>query len=234
MVPRRNVIVGGLLAPVACLATGADAAVLLARAKKSYLGLKTYQDEGSVTYPLLFSDQEVTFKTAFVRPGMLRFEWSSGHPFPPLRFLVTRSAIVSDGQRIYTWVKYPGKSAVERNERSLADAVAGATGVSSGSAHVIATMLMDDLWGDEPFGDSILNVSSPVHNGRQSIEGVMCDKIRGVNGRGDIVDLWLGAEDSLVRRMERHARVRYIEVRRRIIVNANIERSRFSAPSTSS
>jgi hypothetical protein len=233
MVLRRSLMLGSLLAPVASLASGADAATLLARAKQRYFGLKTYQDEGSVRYPLLFSDQEVTFKTAFVRPGLFRFEWSSGHPFPPLRFLVTRSVIVSDGQRIYTWTKYPGKSAAERNERSLADAVAGATGVSSRAAHVIATMLMEDLWGDEPFGDSILNVSSPAYIGRENVEEVMCDRIRGADWRGDAVDLWLGAEDSLVRRTERQARARHIEVRNRIIVNANIERSRFSAPSTS-
>ena len=235
MVLRRNLLVAGLLAPVGRLARGADAAALLARASQRYAGLNTYQDEGSVRFPLLpTSEQEITFKTAYVRPDLFRFQWSSGHPFPPLRHMVTRHVIGSDGQRAYSWVKYPGKPEQERTEESLGNAVAGATGVSMGSAHASATLLVDMLWKDQPFGGSILNVSSAVHIGTESVDGVMCDRIRGADRRGDAIDLWIGAEDSLVRRTERQLNVKFVEVRTRIIVDAEIERSRFDPPRRSS
>jgi hypothetical protein len=235
MIVRRKLILGGLMAPLAGFAKEEDASSVLARAKQRYRGLKTYQDRGSVRYHLVDGDQEVRFETAFVRSSRFRFEWSKGHPFPPLRRFVTRNVIWSDGDAAYTWTKYPGQAATERKERSLATAVAGATGVSSRSAHVIATLLMADLWRQEPFGDSVLNLKGALRVGAESIDGVDCHRLRGMDWRGDPIELWLGKVDLMLRRSERIlAGTKYIEERTAIVLDANIPASRFSAPSQTS
>lgn len=235
MIVRRKLILGGLMAPLAGIAQAEDASSILARAKQRYLGLKTYQDLGSVRYRLVDSEQEVNFETAFVRPGTFRFAWSKGHPFPPLRQFVTRNVIWSDGEAAYTWTKYPGRVPIERKDKSLASAVAGATGVSSRSAHVIATLLMADLWREEPYGDSVLNLKGAQLVGAESIDGVESYRVRGTDWRDDPIDLWLGKEDFMMRRSERIlAGTKYIEERTGIVIDANIPASRFRSPSQTS
>lgn len=233
---RRQLILGSLMAPMASIARLGYAPSVLAHAKQRYAALKTYQDRGSVRYLLVEDEeQEVKFETAFVRPGLFRFEWSKGQPFLLLRYFVTRSVIWSDGDAAYMWTKFPWRAAIEQKKESLRLAVAAATGVSSRSAHVIATLLIDDLWGTEPFGDSVLNLKAPALVGIEPIDGAECYRIRGRDWRDDPIDLWLGTEDLMLRRSERIlAGTKYIEVRTGILIDAHIPASRFSSPSRAS
>jgi hypothetical protein len=232
MTNRRKVLLSGLMAPLAAIAQSEDASSLLARAKQRYFDLKTYQDRGSVRFEILGVEEKVDFATAYVRPNSFRFDWSKGHPFPPLRHFVTRSAIWSDGEAAYTWKKPPHKAPVERKESSLAMAVAGATGVSSRSAHVIATLLIADLWGAEPFGDSILNLKGARLIGKESVDGVECYRVKGMDWRDEPIELWLGKEDLILRRNERvNSGSKFIEERTGIVIDGSIPASHFRSPS---
>jgi hypothetical protein len=231
VVDRRTLIVCGVIAPLARVARSEESSSILTRAMQRYYALKSYQDRGAVRYRVMGSEQRVDFQTAFTRPSAFRFEWSKGHSFPPLRHLVTRSVIWTKGDTAYTWTKYPDKEPTEREDGPLSLAVAAATGVSSGSAHVIATMLIADLWRREPFGDSVLNAKGVQLLGLERLDGAECYRLRGVDWRDDPIDLWLGREDLLMRRNERViAGTKYIEERTGIIVNADIPASRFASP----
>lgn len=230
MFRRRQVILASVAAPCLAIATVDPAAEFLRRTRQRYAALMTYQDHGSVRYQIMGSDQEVAFETNFVRPDLFRFEWSKGHPFPPLRHLVTRSAIWRNAEGAFTWTRYPGEAATMRKDESLRLSVAGATGVSSGSAHTIATLLMPDLWNDEPFGRSVLDLEAPQLAGDEAIDGVAVRCVRGLQ-RKEPMELWIGKDDYLVRRVvTTRARFTAIEDRGGILVDAALPSSRFSAP----
>ena len=109
---------------------------VLDRMSKTYAGCKTYGDSG-VVKTLFVQDTgtrtvEIPFKTAFVRPGQFRFEYKNG---------TDRHIIWSKGKDVQTW--WDLQPGIQKPE-SLQLAVAGATGVSSGSAARIPAMLMPD------------------------------------------------------------------------------------------
>jgi hypothetical protein len=72
-----------------------------------------------------------------VRPERFRFEYDD--PTPEKPYIVWANAGVI---RTWWYVK-PG----EERQPSLSDAIAGATGVSGGSAHTIPTLLLPDRIG---------------------------------------------------------------------------------------
>jgi hypothetical protein len=78
----------------------------------------------------------------------------------------------------------------------LAMAVASATGVSSGSALTIPSLLMPDL----ALGWTVADIDEPEFIGEESIGSVRCAHVRGVD-RGSSVSLWIGVADLLLRRI---------------------------------
>ena len=230
----RAALLPGLIAILSIIAPGLAtsqeaASTVLAKMAETYAGLRSYQDKGSVRYDILGAQQEVTFKTAFVRPNRFRFEWTSHHPFAPLRFVKTRSVVRSDGATAYTWNKFYLKDATERQDESLSMAVAGATGVSSGSAHTIATLLIPDLWKEGSFGSSVAELGSPNVAGMETIDGVDCFRISGTR-RGERTDLWIGRNDYLLRKMEYLLKGnKNVEQRQSIVVNQDVPLTLFSS-----
>ena len=107
---------------------------ILDRMAKAYGDCKTYRDSGVVTTVFVKDTGKRTvekpFTTAFVRPELFRFEFEDKNR----RYLIS-----ANGQNVQTWWDVrPGI----QNQKSLQLAVAGATGVSGGSAARIPTMLM--------------------------------------------------------------------------------------------
>src|SRR5947207_3211226 len=102
--------------------------------KEAYASLASYSDSGIVrTYRIPLTPHEITFTTSYVRPGLFKFAWVMPHPYPPLSYIKWRSAIWSNDSGAYIWwdiEKEKGPSRVD----DLRMAVAGATGVSMGSA----------------------------------------------------------------------------------------------------
>ena len=203
-----------------------DAAGVLLESGAAYASLKTYSDTGVATHPD-FGD--LTFDTAFERPERFRFAFKDGHPFVLLRFLTTEHIVRDDGRRVTTWTVSSGKEPVEVIDASLALAVAGATGVSRGSAHRIATLLMPHLWDHDAFGSSILALSEPKLLGDASIEGVPCRDVSGRTKRGMAVEVWIARSDHLIRRIDTRDSQGVVEseVRRDIRIDAVIPPATF-------
>lgn len=139
---------GGLLAKlglVRCEAKEAEqqfsAAEILQKTAETYKNCKSYQDTGNVV--TVFHQAKKTrsserpFSTAFVRPGRFRFEYKDS--FDGIKWY--RHIICANGNDVQRW--WDIRPGLER-PASLAMALAGATGVSGGSAHTIPTLLMPD------------------------------------------------------------------------------------------
>ena len=124
-----------------------SAAEILKRMIAIYGSCKTYQDSGEVTTDFSGSGPSFRdtkpFSTAFVRPARFRFEFRSA--FLPFDDHWRRYLVWADGAKTRTWWDVrPG--IVE--SPSLELALAGATGVSRGSAQRVPAMLMPDrVWG---------------------------------------------------------------------------------------
>ena len=124
-----------------------SAAEILERMIGTYANCKTYQDSGEVTTAFSGSGPSFSntkpFSTAFVRPARFRFEFKSA--FLPYDNHWQRYLVWADGAKTRTWWDVtPG--IVE--SPSLESALAGATGVSGGSAQRVPAMLMPGrVWG---------------------------------------------------------------------------------------
>jgi hypothetical protein len=118
---------------------------ILAEMTRVYAACRSYRDFGVVRRRfgglpgIPESEDDRPFRTAFVRPDRFRFEFSSTHANTSGR---TRYIVHASGETIQTgWDVSPG---IERSE-GLSSALAGATGVSGGSAHTVPAMLLPDL-----------------------------------------------------------------------------------------
>ena len=112
--------------------------------KERYSRLRTYRDRGAV-YGELGTEGpavEMTFETAYASPNLFRFAFDSPHPFQPLKHLITRCVVGCDGTQSYLRIEYPGEPADLRIADDVATVVAGATGISGGSVHTIARLLL--------------------------------------------------------------------------------------------
>lgn len=177
-----------------------DVAGILQESADAYAHLRTYSDTGVVSETPDYGD--LAFETTFERPDHVRFAFKDGHPFVLLRFFTIEHILRSNGQRVTTWTISTDQDSVERIEPSLASGVAGATGVSRGSAHHIATLLMPHLWDAEAFGSSVLALAQPKLMEDASIDGIVCRHVSGMLKRGTSIDIWIARSDHLVRRIE--------------------------------
>jgi hypothetical protein len=112
-----------------------DAKTLFNHVLDKYKICKSYKDEGIVittsTDESKQPPQEISFKTFFVRPNYFRFYWEDGYG--------TGNTVWFDGKNAHLY--FLGKL---DDPEHLSAAIAGATGVSSGSAHTIPRLLMPD------------------------------------------------------------------------------------------
>lgn len=187
-----------------------------------YTSMQSYQDCGAVRVysRLLPLTIDLTFQTYFVRPDLFRFEWHSQSRL--LRWsdgFRHYAAIWSNGDSVYTYWNTRGL----REERSLKSAVAGATGISHGSAHTVYRLLNNKVGG---FTFTELQQLSKLHG--QKFEGTPCHTIRGRHPRGGTYKLWIGKEDLLIRKVRSTSGI-FIqeETRQEIRVNSLIPGTTF-------
>ncbi len=124
---------------------GLTAREILDRMEKTYGNCKSYSDSGVVKTVYISAEgkrtRERPFITAFVRPDRFRFEYRKDEEGDPKR--ETRYIVWRNGQEVETWWDVrPGFAKPE----SLNMALAGATGVSGGSAHRIPALLLPLRW----------------------------------------------------------------------------------------
>jgi hypothetical protein len=116
---------------------------ILSAVERMYSRCRTYQDRGCVSTRFLNPDgtpqhdSVKPFTTAFIRPDRFRFEFTDSiGDGGQCRYL-----IVANGLEVKSW--WDVSPGVECRE-SLGMALAGATGVSGGSAHTVPALLMPD------------------------------------------------------------------------------------------
>ncbi len=173
--------------------SGLTAETILARMKETYAGCQTYQDTGVVTTTFIQSSgnriDEKPFLTAFVRPDRFRFEYKETQSSVEYRYIIWRN-----GAEVQSWWDVsPGI----KTEESLDMAIAGATGVSSGSAHIIPALLLPD----EISGRQLTDITEAQRIGDTDINSISCYRIQG-KFAGDPIILWIEANTFLVRRIE--------------------------------
>ena len=169
------------------------AEAILRQTARAYAGCRAYEDAGVVRVVFIHPDSrrivKRPFRTAFIRPHRFRYEfrkgkWDAGKD---------RYIVWSDGKTIKTWWDTEG-----RNEtlKSLRMAIASATGVSGGSAHVVASLLLPKKIGWGP----ITNLKHPTRIRDGRVNGVQCFRVQGEVG--DVpTQVWLDKATFLIRKI---------------------------------
>ena len=181
---------------------------IMGRMAQVYASCKTYRDTGVVSR--IFSlfgiaidrwTDTMPFSTAFLRPNHFRFEFKSR--FDRTQNNWHRYIIHNDPTGVRTW--WDIDSGIEYEE-SLSLAIAGATGVSGGSAHTIPVMLLPEVVGVWRLTD--LKNPSTLKDG--IIDDHECWRIYGKNRLGNPMTLWVDKKTSLVRRIETRYRIYFL------------------------
>lgn len=166
-----------------------EARQIVDRMAEVYASCSTYRDEGRVETVYFErvgeSTETLRFRTAFVRPDRFRFEYVDASD---------RYVIHSDSNGTRTWWDVtPG---VEE-EDSLELALAGATGISSGSAHTIPSLLLN-----EAHSFRLTDLTELMLLPDANLDGVSCYRIQGKNRGGDVESLWIEKKTYLLRRID--------------------------------
>jgi outer membrane lipoprotein-sorting protein len=166
---------------------GLTAQQILDKMATTYATCKSYRDSGAVTN--FFSPQHIDvkpFRTAFVRPDKFRFQYDDRDPEKPY-------IVWANGDEVRTWwyVK-PGV----QNPSSLGLGIAGATGVSGGSAHTIPNLLLPDQIG----GRSMASLTDLTRLSDDAVDDTPCFKLQG-KFADQPTTLWLEKETYLIRRI---------------------------------
>lgn len=185
---------------------------------EQYANSKSYSDVG-VVQTVSGKDERiietnVSFKTYFVRPKKLRFEWEDSPPFKSWHI------VWSDGKDAYTF----WESGKLEKEESLSMALAGATGVSGGSAHTISVLLMEDAGGFKLTEMSRISLLR-----EEQFEGEDCFVVRGYHPFGFPIDLWISKNDFLLRkeREQNEDKTFSEEIRRNVKLDGTIPSETF-------
>ena len=106
----------------------------------------------------------------------------------------SRNIIWANGKDVQTW--WDIKPGIEK-AKSLHLAVAGATGVSGGSAHVIPALLLPDVVG----GANLTAITDVKRAEDGKLDKAECFRVEGKFGKQPIT-LWIDKKSYLVRRID--------------------------------
>ncbi len=205
-----------------------EAAALMQRVVAKYRSLRSYEDEGVVRSLSARTDrtEQLRFRTAYRAPGDFRFDWVKRRTWKTHQ--VERRYIVWANDRgAFTFWDTRGT----RTEPDLGMAIAGATGVSKGAITSIPGLFIgadEVLW-------SIADVRELSLLEPAEFEGIPCARVSGPFGRERRVEIWIGRDDLLIRRIVTSfddpllgASVPVAEeIRRNVAVDQDIPDSRF-------
>jgi len=198
---------------------------LLEEVAAAYKAMTSYSDVGSVSQRLQPDDPELRteFSTLYAEPNLLRFEFSRSHPYPPLRHIVTRHVIGFDGFGAYALRQEHDMPPTLQTRRDLSHAVEGSAGISSGSAHNIARLLLPEVE-----GLSILDLVDPRLIDEARVDGAVCQRVRAHLPKGGERELFFEADSLLLRRiLTIREKMTTDEIRRDIRVNRPIDDALF-------
>ncbi|GAB2845910.1 hypothetical protein GCM10027277_12640 [Pseudoduganella ginsengisoli] len=195
---------------------------------EAYASLRSYSDTGVVLthMPENETPDETVFRSVFVRPDLFRFEWTTHHPYPPLRHIKNNSVIWSNANGAFFWSDRSGRGEKLEQRPSLDLAVAGATGVSHGSAHTIASLLLPQMMGRTLDADIQWSGEAVLEN----FEGAACYHLTGQHARKGRYEMWIAKDDMLVRKIAiAMMGIPVEEIRRDIQVNVAIPERTFAS-----
>ena len=207
------------------MTTKKEARQLLEEAAATYASMISYSDVGSVSQQLQPDDPVLCteFSTLYAEPNLFRFEFSRAHPYPPLRHVVTRHVIGFDGFGAYALRQEHDMPPTLQTRRDLSHAVAGSAGISSGSAHNIARLLLPEVE-----GLSILDLVDPRLIDDVPVDGAVCHRVRAHLPKGGVRELFFERDSLLLRRiLTIGEKMTTDEIRRDIRVNQPIDDALF-------
>lgn len=188
-----------------------------------YRKCSSYQDSGTVQkIPVKSSNKQVVrkiFKTYFIRPDLFRFEWRE--KIPPKQEM-SLYVVWCKGKETYTYWEI-GKF---EKSKSLEQAIAANTGVSSGGINTVPLMLINK---EKSFIFNWLIDETLI--GEDSLNGVKCYVIKAKHKKfGREVELWIGKEDFFLRKLKRKLRSNAIleEIHQDIKINHKIHKEIFN------
>jgi hypothetical protein len=115
---------------------------IMRQVSEKYSECHSYSDSGLAEFDDVHQQREqIAFRTEFIRPDYLRFEWQD---YGPRRGKSERfSTVWASGNK--TLVRRDTSKVIVEEQPSLALAIAGATGCSAGAAHKVPSLLLDEL-----------------------------------------------------------------------------------------
>ncbi len=172
-----------------------------------YATCSSYSDTGLVK-TTFFTEQgtntdEKPFKTAYIRPSRFRFEFRDSMFASQQTDDSEMSLMIvwRNGPDVQTW--WGIRPGVEKHT-SLGMAIAGATGVSGGSAHTIPALLMDR---STIGGRTLLDMKDIERIDDALIGGTDCYRVHGLFGAGSTT-VWIEKARLLVRRIDEQRTIR--------------------------
>lgn len=197
---------------------------LLKEVASRYRAMDSYADSGFVQELDRPKSSPTSFETAFRRPADFKFRFSSRHPYRPNRYLISHSQVGLDAGNPYCWSQHYNSPAELEQEESLLMAVAGATGVSRGSAFTIWSLLFRDE-GDDLFS----TLARPRFRKFACVDGVRCHRVTAIHRGFRQIDIYIGVDDLLLRGwVKRLGRFPHAEMRTNIKVGLEFSTSDFS------
>jgi outer membrane lipoprotein-sorting protein len=197
---------------------GMSAPAIVEKMAAQYANASSYQDTGVVQDSLAEDtnrlEEIIKFKTFFARPHFLRFEWTD-------RDIATTeerlNVVWNDGKDTYHYYSWDDP-AVERT-KNIGLGIAGATGISRGSAHTVPALLMEEIGGFR-----LIEMSNLSMIGEERFEGEDCYLIRGYHPHNFPIDMWISKRDFLLRKIKKpHDDGSYqVEIRRGVRLNEKI------------
>lgn len=219
--PLALLICGGA---AASQTKGPTAQDIVGKMAAQYAQASSYQDTGVVEriWGAGTGRREtvIKFKTSFARPHFLLFEWTDRAIFTSEERL---NAVWNDGKQTYHYYSWD-KPAVG-SEEDISLGVAGATGISRGSAHTVPTLLLEEVGGFR-----LTEMSNLSLLGEEKFEGEDCYIVRGRHPHNFPIDMWIAKSDFLLRKtMEGKADgTSEVEIRRDVKLNAKIPPETFN------
>lgn len=191
---------------------------------RRYRELSSYSDTGRSHCPNCRRERLCTFRTDFVAPNNFRFAFESPHPYRRLKHLKSQVVVGTHLGKQYFYDKtYSDTPSIEIPE-SLELAIAGATGISSGTAHTIGALLFPEVG-----GFTMLDLRCLRFRRDRVVDGIQCVAVSGLHPRGGRYTAWFGTHDLLLRRIVR-AKFRAEELRREIRVGHALADDLFLPP----
>jgi outer membrane lipoprotein-sorting protein len=166
---------------------------ILQRVASTYAKCRSYQDSGLVETIFIETDREwtekISFKTAFVRPDRFRFEYAESKCEEQNKYIIWQ-----DGDEVLTWWDIsPGI----KEPPSLGMAIAGATGVSYGSANTIPALFLPK----EICGYAVVDLAGAKRIDDATCEKDECFRIEG-DWFGSPTTIWIDKATYLIRRID--------------------------------